>query len=152
MRKISALFIILAFSLTAYAVSSNKPESHDLSWMKRHGVASKANLSECMECHTERVSCIKCHQEVEPRSHTKGWVKKGHGLEARWDRNKCAACHTEDSCTECHTQTPPSTHRPGWGGKGQSVNRHCAGCHYPVQQTGCFTCHKVVHTSNQYSN
>jgi hypothetical protein len=144
-----ALCAVMLMALGALAIDSNKPSSHDLSWVARHGAASKVNLAECLECHTDRVSCIRCHQETEPRSHTPTWVKKGHGLEARWDRTACKACHTEDSCIECHENTPPSDHRPGWR---EPLNRHCNSCHYPVQDTTCFTCHKRAHAPNEYSN
>jgi hypothetical protein len=144
-----AAIAIMLMALAALAVDSNKPASHDLSWVKRHGAASRVNLKECLECHTDRVSCIRCHQETPPRSHTPTWTKKGHGLEARWDRSACSACHTEDSCIECHTNTPPSSHRPGWR---DPINRHCGSCHYPVQETTCFTCHKRAHAPNEYLN
>jgi hypothetical protein len=143
------LFILFSVATVAFAVESDKPSSHDTSWIKRHGNASKLNEQECLDCHTDRVSCIKCHNEVAPRNHTAGWIKKGHGLEARWDRNSCQACHREDSCIECHTQTPPASHRPGWR---EPLNRHCGSCHYPIQETTCFTCHKAAHAPNEYSN
>lgn len=148
-RIIIGLIMIFAVAMIAMAVPSDKPNSHDASWIQRHGQASKLNMDECLQCHTDRVACIKCHEEVAPRSHTPGWVKKGHGLEARWDRAKCAACHKEDSCIECHTQTPPASHRPGWRAP---LNRHCGNCHYPIQETTCFTCHKSAHAPNEYSN
>jgi len=149
--KIITAFTVMFIALCAFAVESSKPSTHDMSWMARHGKASRVNIKECMDCHTDRVSCIKCHQEVEPRNHTPSWVKKGHGLEARWERKSCETCHREDSCMECHDSTPPASHRPGWGGSGSSLNRHCNGCHYPVQETTCFTCHKSAHAPNEYS-
>lgn len=128
--------ILLGISLASFAVESNKPPSHDTSWLRRHGPASKARMTDCLECHKDKVSCIQCHQEVVPRNHTATWIKKGHGLEARWDRSSCLACHKEDSCTECHRNTPPSSHRSGWSSK------HCTGCHKPLQDSTCFVCHK----------
>ncbi|WP_081646832.1 hypothetical protein [Limisalsivibrio acetivorans] len=145
--KFLILSAILLTALVAFAVESNKPSTHDTSWIKRHGQASKVNGEECKMCHVDQVSCIKCHQETPPRNHTPSWTKKGHGLEAKWDRESCATCHKEDSCIECHSSTPPSTHRPGWR---EPVNRHCDSCHYPVQQTTCFTCHKSAHAPNTY--
>ena len=143
---------LLFISALAFAVDSNKPSTHDTTWLSRHGKASKVNLNECLECHTDQVSCIRCHEEVAPRNHTSSWTRRGHGLEARWDRRTCQTCHKEDSCIECHTSTPPADHRPGWGGSGSSRNIHCSGCHYPVQDTTCFTCHKQAHAPNEYSN
>ncbi len=140
--------VLLLFVPTAFAVESQKPVSHDMSWIKRHGQASRINSGECRECHIEKVSCVKCHEDTAPRNHTSGWIKKGHGLEARWDRAKCAACHKEDSCVTCHQETPPASHKPGWR---EPLNRHCGNCHFPIQQTKCFTCHKSAHAPNQYS-
>jgi hypothetical protein len=137
---VSAVFaaVLLGMSFAAFAVESNKPSSHDISWLHRHGPASRAHIEECLECHIDKVSCIQCHQEVEPRNHTAAWTKKGHGLEARWDRSSCLSCHKEDSCTECHLSTPPSSHRSGW------ASSHCANCHKPVQDSTCFVCHKTT--------
>ncbi|NTW99265.1 MAG: hypothetical protein HGB35_04925 [Geobacteraceae bacterium] len=143
--------VLMGASLAAFAVESNKPASHDISWMNRHGSVSKVKIDDCLECHMDKVSCIKCHQEVAPRNHTPAWTKKGHGLEARWDRSSCTACHKEDSCNECHMNTRPSSHRPGWGGSGSTQNGHCGTCHYPVQDTTCFVCHKAAHSPNNYS-
>jgi len=147
-RKILIVLIaVLGITALVYAVESSKPSSHDTSWIQRHGKYAKLNIQECTGCHTDKVSCIKCHQEVKPRNHTLAWTRKGHGLEAKWDRGKCSACHTEDSCIECHKTTPPPSHRPGYAAP---TNRHCTQCHYPVQDTTCFTCHKVAHAPNQY--
>jgi hypothetical protein len=146
--KIITALALMLIALCCFAVESSKPSSHDASWMDRHGKFSKANMQECMECHNDRVSCIKCHQDTEPRNHTLSWVKKGHGIEARWDRESCETCHREDSCIECHESTPPSSHRPGWR---EPVNRHCdSACHYPVQDTTCYACHKSAHAPNEY--
>ena len=142
---------LLIMGISAFAVESNKPDSHDLSWLRRHGTVSKAKIDECVQCHTDQLSCVKCHQEVAPRSHTPSWVKTGHGLEARWDRSSCTSCHKEDSCTDCHQNTRPSSHRPGWGGNGVvQGSRHCVSCHYPLQDTTCAMCHKTGHTPNTY--
>jgi hypothetical protein len=147
----TALLSLLISVITVYAVESSKPSSHDISWLQRHGTASKANLGECVQCHTDQVTCTQCHQEVSPRSHTPVWLKTGHGTEARWDRAKCATCHKEDSCTDCHQNTRPSSHRPGWSGNGTvQGSRHCVNCHYPLQDTTCAMCHKTGHLPNTY--
>ncbi|QEM68957.1 hypothetical protein FO488_12850 [Geobacter sp. FeAm09] len=130
--------LLLCVALAAFAVESNKPASHDATWLHNHGAASKVKLAECLECHADRVSCIQCHQEVQPRNHTGAWTRKGHGLEARWDRSSCLACHKEDSCIECHQNTPPASHRSGWS------SGHCTQCHKPVQESTCFVCHKTT--------
>ena len=134
--RVALAALLLCGSLAAHAVESNKPSSHDTTWLHNHGPASKVKLDDCLECHTDKISCIQCHQEVAPRNHTPAWTRKGHGLEARWDRSSCLACHKEDSCTECHQNTPPASHRSGWSSK------HCTNCHKPLQESSCFVCHK----------
>lgn len=149
-RILFVTLLIMATSLMAYAVNSDKPSTHDTTWIERHGNASKIDKEECLQCHVEEVSCIKCHQDTPPRDHTPGWVKKGHGLEARWDSESCSSCHREDTCITCHQETPPASHRPGWR---EPLNRHCgSSCHYPIQETTCYTCHKSAHAPNQYNN
>jgi len=71
------LMLVFAVALMAFAVTSEKPASHDTSWIKRHGNASKLNIDECTACHVEKVSCTKCHQEVAPRTHTPGLDQEG---------------------------------------------------------------------------
>ena len=149
-RGIIITAMILAMVGMAYAVESIKPASHDTTWTRTHGQESRVDEGTCLACHKDRVACIKCHQEVQPRSHTPSWLKRGHGLESRWNRDKCTTCHKEDSCVACHSSIPPSDHRPGWGGAADPVNIHCNSCHYPIQETRCFTCHKIAHTPTQY--
>ena len=141
------LGMLVLFACVSLAVDSNKPSSHDTSWLKRHGQASKTNPEQCTACHTNKTDCIRCHEEVTPRNHTPSWIKRGHGLEARWNRDSCTTCHKEDSCIECHQSTAPSSHRPGWR---EPLNRHCNSCHYPIQDNICFTCHKSAHAPGTY--
>jgi len=143
------LTMLITFA-TVMAYESNKPETHTSDWIQLHGAASKANPEECKDCHTDRVECITCHQEVKPRSHNASWKRKLHALKAKWDRDTCMTCHKEDSCVECHKSTPPFTHRPGWGGTEDSQNRHCGSCHYPIQETTCYTCHETSHSPQTY--
>jgi hypothetical protein len=135
------LACVVVVPLSALGVTSNKPETHDGSWLREHGPASRINEQECLDCHQGRTNCIQCHQDTQPRSHTPSWIKRSHGLEARWGRETCMACHREDMCIACHSSTPPSTHRPGWGAV--QPNRHCTSCHFPISETSCFTCHKT---------
>jgi hypothetical protein len=144
-KYITLVFLALAvlgISCAAFAVESTKPSSHDISWLHRHGPASKATMSECLECHTDKISCIQCHKDVAPRNHTAGWIKKGHGLEARWERTACLSCHKQDMCTECHQSMTPVSHRGNWA----SSSGHCLQCHKgALQETTCYVCHKTTH-------
>ena len=137
-----AIFLIFTFIAVSYSVESMKPENHDASWIKLHGQSSKANIDECIMCHTERDACIRCHQDTPPRNHTPSWNRRGHGLESKWNRDKCMTCHSNDFCQDCHTSTAPVYHnRPFLSGG------HCyADCHSPaLTDTKCITCHKSYH-------
>lgn len=163
MRKLFllALFLLAAASLgralaqddqPAQPAAPGKPDTHDGTWILRHGQASRVDEASCLQCHSDRSLCIQCHQDTQPRSHTPAWVKRTHGLEARWSRETCMTCHREDSCVSCHQSTAPSSHRPGWNSSpaGGAGGQHCLNCHYPVSDTTCFTCHKVAHAPGQY--
>ena len=144
---IAILCIMFVSFAVSYAVETSKPDSHGVNWIQEHGDASTFNNKECMDCHTDKSSCIQCHEEAAPRNHNASWTRRGHGLEAKWDRESCSTCHKEDSCIECHTSTPPSDHRYGWR---EPANAHCGNCHYPIQETRCYTCHKRAHAPNEY--
>jgi hypothetical protein len=81
MRKTVTIFITLAvlsllLVISAQAASnkpaSDKPETHDAGWLKRHGKVSGIDDSECMGCHVDRLDCIRCHEDSKPRDHTSG--------------------------------------------------------------------------------
>jgi len=149
-KILMTLVLSMAVIFSVYAYDSEKPETHNSEWIQDHGQAYEANSSECSYCHTDKVTCITCHQEVKPRSHNASWKRKTHTYKAKWDRETCMTCHREDSCVECHKSTPPMTHRPGWGGIEDSQNRHCNNCHYPIQETTCYTCHESSHSPSSY--
>ncbi|WP_303851850.1 hypothetical protein [Seleniivibrio woodruffii] len=143
---ISIMFCLIC--MTVFAYQTSKPETHDNMWMKQHGAESKADPASCLDCHENRTSCIKCHNDTAPRDHNASFKRKTHGLKAQWDRDKCLACHTEASCFACHQNSAPISHRGDWGGTTSTndKNLHCrSGCHYPVQETTCGTCHMTSH-------
>lgn len=120
------------------------PASHALDWTRGHGRCvrngSLATADNCELCHTES-TCIACHMDEPPQSHTMFFRTRGHGLNARMDRQSCATCHEPDSCESCHADALPMSHTGLWG----SVrNTHCLSCHLPVQGEGCVTCHKAT--------
>jgi hypothetical protein len=169
MRKIIVAFgiLVLLLAAVAFAAESSKPSTHDASWTKRHGTASRADDTECQSCHIDRIDCIACHEDTKPRDHTSAYVNKGHAQKARWSRQSCAPCHTDTSlCDECHEAVPPSTHTRGFGGNlynatgdaAGETGRHCVSCHTPATTSpsaygndhitrGCKTCHKVLQRS-----
>lgn len=141
-KKILFIITVLLAATVSYAVVTNKPESHNSAWIALHGKQANINSKECYECHAERLECITCHEDSKPRSHTLSWVNKTHGLEAKWGRSNCKACHKEDSCVSCHESTKPSSHTSHY----QDV--HCnVGCQQPIGtwkntvSKDCIVCH-----------
>jgi hypothetical protein len=164
-RVIIILNVLLLglLSISAIAAMGDKPETHDGYWVTRHGKVSAIDESECAACHTDRLDCVRCHEDTKPRDHTSGYVNKGHGMKARWSRNSCTACHTDSSfCDECHEVSEPSSHTMGWGGNlynrtgdaAGRTGRHCVTCHTPATignsygsdyiTRGCKVCHKAL--------
>lgn len=130
------------------AVESNKPATHTTTWTSQHGQAAKANEAECLTCHEERVECISCHEDTAPRDHGAAWVQKNHGLQSRWDRNRCQVCHREDFCVACHEVAIPRSHNKSGFGTVGSPSFHCqTSCQLPVGSwkntpaKNCLTCH-----------
>jgi len=117
------------------------PPSHELDWTYRHGSvcrrADADSIDRCETCHRES-SCVQCHQVELPRDHDVHWRLRGHGITARMDRQGCATCHEPVSCDRCHAEARPLNHRGTWGGMRSS---HCVSCHFPLQASGCGTCH-----------
>jgi hypothetical protein len=118
------------------------PDSHLFQWKKMHGPTMRshdtATVNNCSLCH-EDSTCKTCHQAESPDNHNNFFRQRGHGLIARMDRQNCTACHRPDSCESCHQDTRPITHSGTFGG---TQSNHCVGCHLPVQNVECFTCHK----------
>lgn len=118
------------------------PPNHDMAWMQLHGSFANSGSGlasdQCSLCHQES-SCTTCHQLVPPEDHTNFWRRRGHGFVAGLDRSRCQTCHQPDYCNQCHQHTEPMSHTGSFGG---TLSTHCLSCHLPVQQTGCFTCHK----------
>jgi hypothetical protein len=118
------------------------PPSHQHSWKQQHGMVvrskSQVTADSCVLCHQES-SCTECHMIEAPQSHTNTWRQRTHGIQARMDRNSCSACHLPDACDACHAETRPRSHT---GSFGAPRSRHCLGCHFPLRNEGCVTCHK----------
>ena len=120
-----------------------KPASHEHNWKRMHGQVARANVvppmeNRCSLCHTDN-TCAACHKDTPPDNHNNFWRLRGHGVQARVDRDSCATCHRTDFCDRCHFETKPISHTGGWG---DPLFRHCLTCHVPLRDEGCFTCHK----------
>ncbi|HKS15828.1 MAG TPA: cytochrome c3 family protein [Planctomycetota bacterium] len=124
--------------------ATTRPPNHDRIWKRMHGQASRmgaaaATANQCSMCH-EKDSCASCHQAEAPENHNAFWRIRGHGIAATVDRMRCQTCHASDGCDRCHQETAPASHTAGWD---CPRNRHCNGCHVPLQTSGsCFVCHK----------
>ena len=124
------------------------PKSHHLGWKREHGrLVREGTLSpdelpkDCSLCH-KRSDCDMCHQAELPANHTNFFRLRGHATMASFDRDRCRVCHTTDSCFLCHQNTKPQNHTGTWGAP---FDRHCYGCHLPLQSfedQGCYVCHK----------
>lgn len=119
-----------------------EPESHQREWTAMHGplVRSGTTLEagRCELCHTE-ATCVQCHQEQKPQNHDNFWRIRGHGVAASIDRQNCWTCHRDDYCQRCHMEVQPISHT---GTFGSPRNTHCLGCHFPLNNQGCITCHQ----------
>lgn len=119
------------------------PPSHRHGWVRGHGEVVRAgsdlSANRCELCHQDATGCNACHTQMPPQSHDQTFRVRTHGLLASVDRSRCAVCHTQDSCQQCHEVTRPRSHR---GGFGSPQERHCVGCHLPLQATGCTVCHR----------
>lgn len=93
-------------------------------WMRAHGVAARADVQSCANCHAAS-SCEACHGEARvpviaglprpgpeeapgvrvrptrPPGHTADFFRS-HGTAAAADLPSCASCHTERQCAACH--------------------------------------------------
>lgn len=121
------------------------PQSHRMNWDIVHGQMARKGEDEiaankCYVCH-RRSSCIQCHQDEKPKSHTNHWRHRGHGIASAIDRSACFTCHNVDYCQRCHQETSPRDHTPSWG---SPLSRHCLTCHYPLSSMGCQICHKAM--------
>jgi hypothetical protein len=124
------------------------PPSHDAHWKRMHGgvvrSGSLATADTCSICHSE-LTCIACHKDEPPESHTNFFRRRGHGITAMMDRQTCAACHEPASCDRCHAEVRPRNHSARWGAP---QNNHCLVCHFPLRSEACITCHKTTTSHN----
>ena len=168
-KLLLTVFIILGAGFTAFAIESSKPDFHTSSWSTQHGKRARVNSNVCLGCHTDRLECIQCHEDVKPRNHSTGPMKV-HGMEARWNKKSCQNCHTEDFCVECHEIALPMNHKVrGFGPstwyldypKGpnttgsQHMNGHCGtSCQRPSRvwknslNQNCLVCHRTKPVPN----
>ncbi len=124
------------------------PPSHRLGWTTQHGRVARMGgfdplPEQCSICHT-RSSCDGCHKAEPPRNHTNLFRLRGHAASASIDRDRCFVCHRTDSCVLCHQSALPRSHRGAWRAP---FNRHCFGCHLPLEQfgeEGCAVCHRAT--------
>ena len=120
------------------------PENHHHGWERRHGLMSRHGdrrpNNDCALCHQES-SCVQCHLETPPKNHNANFRLRGHGIISRADRQNCAACHESTSCDRCHAEVLPRNHTALFGG---AKSTHCITCHFPLETSGCSTCHAAT--------
>lgn len=132
--------------------AETRPSSHAAGGFRfHHGRGATDALdapfaeTSCALCHAE-TSCARCHAETKPRSHTVSFERRLHGIQAGIDREACTVCHKQDTCDRCHQTTTPVSHTGGFR-SGQQA--HCLACHEPLQDNGCFACHKNTNGHRQ---
>jgi len=143
---------------------TSKPDSHQIDWVKRHGVVALTNGEDCMSCHQEP-QCASCHTAqvgAVYAVHPPNFVTI-HAVDARMEESNCTTCHsTQNFCTACHVRAevttrpdarPPSRvafHPPGFvdprtpDNHGVMARRNivdCASCH---TENDCVTCHTGI--------
>jgi hypothetical protein len=122
---------------------------HRNDFLGRHSVEAQADAAMCRRCHGSSY-CENCHRAqnllataTSPRDpHPQGWSWPGsaqfHGIEARRDINRCAACHDEGTrsiCVDCHKVggIGGNPHPAGWSarhGRDEIArNGMCVACH-----------------------
>jgi hypothetical protein len=67
---------------------NQEPASHDVAWMKRHGLFGMQDDATCSVCHSED-SCTECHSVMQPVNHNNIWRMRSHGSVAAWNRASC---------------------------------------------------------------
>ena len=145
--------------------------SHQGDFLKRHGMAARAEGASCATCH-EQSTCLDCHARtsmtglnvVLPDRPDRSFIHRNdfvsrHPIEAAADPASCRRCHAVSSCEQCHAAqhvTPQANartpHPAGWALPGSAAFHgdaarqnisSCASCHDQGAQSNCVTCHKV---------
>ena len=124
-----------------------KPLDHAVNWERKHPQEAKWRVfdqhgKDCKMCHGQD-TCLTCHKNNKPRSHTALWRVRTHGVSAEWDREGCKTCHETGTCIRCHRTTAPLSHKGAWrqthGLAAQTrSNEHCTVCH---SRSECIACH-----------
>lgn len=159
--------------LKRYGLKPVAEFTHQGDFVKRHGIAARAEGASCATCH-EQNSCLDCHARtamaapnvVMPDRPDRSFIHRNdftsrHAIEARSDPASCKRCHATSSCEQCHTAqnvspasaNPRNPHPPGFAMRGAGVAFHgdlarqnvasCAACHDQGQQSNCVACHKT---------
>jgi hypothetical protein len=130
-----------------YPERTDRSFIHRGDFIARHPIEARFNAATCSRCHATRF-CATCHREQslttkadDPRNpHPAGWVFPGggHGVEARRDITRCAACHADGPasiCIDCHRVggIGGNPHPPGWTSQHDEAeanrNGMCLHCH-----------------------
>lgn len=152
-----------------------RPASHaGTTWMRGHGVAARAGVAECANCHAQE-SCLGCHRLQERVPAVLGLARRTRGgafgvnlaglkppdhlpdqllrhrVVAAGGTASCNTCHTPSYCASCHD----AAKAPGFHGA-DFVQRHaqqaytaeaeCAACHQT--QIFCHDCHQMMGRAN----
>ncbi|MEM4658552.1 MAG: hypothetical protein QXX77_09060 [Candidatus Methanosuratincola sp.] len=93
-------------SLCHFNIREIQPANHNVDWLARHAVYSKADAAACEDCHSPRY-CEDCHKrrDLPTRRFHDRTFRFIHGIEARANPMKCGQCHESVSfCEKCHVE------------------------------------------------
>jgi hypothetical protein len=133
------------------------PESHEASFVSRHGPVAAARPSSCAGCHVQP-DCLACHRPNAGGTgayHPAAFVTR-HPAAAYARESSCSDCHNvAQFCTSCHASAGLVARRPLRTGyhdanrffslnHGQAARQSletCTSCHV---ERDCLTCHAAV--------
>lgn len=139
-------------------VERTPPESHDVTFIDRHGPPASTTPATCAACHA-REECLDCHRPNAanaPGYHDEGFLTR-HPAAAYVRESSCSECHNPRTfCATCHLATG-LTSQPGQigagfhdakqafvAGHGSAARRSLESCITCHTETDCLACHSAV--------
>ena len=118
--------------------------------------------STCRDCHTtasQLTDCRLCHaagEELVPASHGPQFLEL-HALQASWNQDRCANCHTQTDCQECHNgdNVRPRSHPLNYffdhALDARTKEISCSTCHRSEFCSDCHAAQRVLPSNHSQS-